>query len=1169
MEQQNPIFKFFSENKLTDLDEKSFLNAYSKPEKAKEIHSFMVENKLTDLDESKFFDQYLKKKEPAGFPISSGQSREPKIGFPTSPAEGLKAATQLESTKPIGNIDIGLIKNYENAQQKRKEANSHIGLTTIKLGESDDVKDQLTADAAKANELAAPQIDELANRLLSKYKIDEFVDKGGKPNVERIDQFSRNVARTYNLPETGYFYNQLKTKIEAKATYKELISDESFMQEFKNNYKLNTGKDYVDPNVKTKEVESVVSDGIIRADLIQKDISKTSKSEIDAYSSQTFLPETKKINDTYKATTDQIKQQAGNDPEAKAMFDQMYQAKRTELEQAVMSGTMSAGVADGILQSKELKDQVSKVTNDFLNKKYKPAFDEAYKKYSFERTEALNKMIAVQNEVTSKANARYKRQIDEVKKEVDLKLDKFKGSKEEQEKVAKAWTQAIETTSSRRNIEKGIKEDKGMFGSVLGKSTLSSFGRMIKSTAEAFDSPDLALWGRTLEESYKTASNPTEKFSDLFDPSKAARLTGNLFGSMIPSVITGSAIAYSTRGNLSLAGRIVLTGISGFVSETPAIVGEAYSSVLARTGSEAKAKGAADKAFTSQLYALPTYMIDGLKYFPSALKKIPFLGKTVAGRVLTGATSEYLTEVAQEYPQTLFEDAYMNDKDLSEAFNSKWFDTLKNTALQVAPTALMGGSGPALSYFVSEPIQKRMGQSFAASQDLSGLIPEQKSQFFAKLALTKSAAYTNAVLSTMLASGNITQEEFDNMAPYIANMEENRQVILDAKRKGANTENQIFLGHLLSEQSKLAGQVEQDPSLQPQLDEINNRISSISKGLNEDLYVIQYKDKSWFSFDAKTFESLMNDENFVKKLKNKEVTIGLSFKEKAKATAQTVAIFEKLYGIKPPPAVESAPSLSDKVLDETQRAELDQKVKDFQEKTGYKPDELTVDDNTGITLDRLSMGIPVDNVAVEEASTALYQRYKQYEAMLNASSRLMTTEQIKGLMSQLEEKITRLENVKNGKDFNTEITTEASTVAESNNQTGATEVSAEPQAIKSYADSLSSIGAEQRLDEDTVEGFLDNPIYSDIIAAAKAEGISADKVIKDLYKKGAFNNIETREELEMLDGQIKRDIGAKPEPVQDSQQTAEPIDEFVEANYTQIMADLKLKNRVQTSGCGY
>jgi len=73
---QNPIYDFMKSNKLTDLDEKSFLNKYSAPDKAKEIHSFFAENDLTDLDSANFYDKYLKKKDQAEvLPSASSPSK--------------------------------------------------------------------------------------------------------------------------------------------------------------------------------------------------------------------------------------------------------------------------------------------------------------------------------------------------------------------------------------------------------------------------------------------------------------------------------------------------------------------------------------------------------------------------------------------------------------------------------------------------------------------------------------------------------------------------------------------------------------------------------------------------------------------------------------------------------------------------------------------------------------------------------------------------------------------------------------------------------------------------------------------------------------------------------------------------------------------------------------
>ena len=85
--QENPIYKFMKSNNLTKLDEKAFLDTYSKPEKAKEIHNFMVSNKLTDLDDSNFYDSYLKKKDQGVLPSVSSPTQSLSQSFKPDPSE--------------------------------------------------------------------------------------------------------------------------------------------------------------------------------------------------------------------------------------------------------------------------------------------------------------------------------------------------------------------------------------------------------------------------------------------------------------------------------------------------------------------------------------------------------------------------------------------------------------------------------------------------------------------------------------------------------------------------------------------------------------------------------------------------------------------------------------------------------------------------------------------------------------------------------------------------------------------------------------------------------------------------------------------------------------------------------------------------------------------------
>ena len=160
--------------------------------------------------------------------------------------------------------------------------------------------------------------------------------------------------------------------------------------------------------------------------------------------------------------------------------------------------------------------------------------------------------------------------------------------------------------------------------------------------------------------------------------------------------------------------------------------------------------------------------------------------------------------------------------------------------------------------------------------------------------------------------------------------------------------------------------------------------------------------------------------------------------------------------------------------------------------------------------------------------------------------------------------ITKLENVKNGKDFNAEVATGTAPLE----STADTEVDTVVEAPKPYQESVSSRDVEQGFAEDTVEGFLGSQYYADIIASAKAEGLTAAQVIKDLYKQNAFDNLETREDIDAIEVQLKRELAGKAAP-EVSREVTEPIDEFIEANYTQIVADLKLNNKIKTEGCAY
>jgi len=114
MPEINEIYKFMKANSLTDKDEKTFLNEYSNPQKAKEVYSFFKENNLTDRDETSFYDTYLKKKEPTPSQSSNTQlplpSRVPKETSPVLTDLSFKGVSEAlpKAAKQVGGeFEIG------------------------------------------------------------------------------------------------------------------------------------------------------------------------------------------------------------------------------------------------------------------------------------------------------------------------------------------------------------------------------------------------------------------------------------------------------------------------------------------------------------------------------------------------------------------------------------------------------------------------------------------------------------------------------------------------------------------------------------------------------------------------------------------------------------------------------------------------------------------------------------------------------------------------------------------------------------------------------------------------------------------------------------------------------------------------------------------------------
>lgn len=112
--------------------------------------------------------------------------------------------------------------------------------------------------------------------------------------------------------------------------------------------------------------------------------------------------------------------------------------------------------------------------------------------------------------------------------------------------------------------------------------------------------------------------------------------------------------------------------------------------------------------------------------------------------------------------------------------------------------------------------------------------------------------------------------------------------------------------------------------------------------------------------------------------------------------------------------------------EEVNQAEIDKRVESFRENNpSYSNVDVFSDIPQSVesTLNRMDNNLPVDPVAVNEASSVLYGKYKELQAMKMDERRLMTTEEINQAMDGLAADIEKLEN------FTTEVDPDATVVS--------------------------------------------------------------------------------------------------------------------------------------------
>lgn len=1077
MEQQNPIFKFFSENKLTDLDEKSFLNAYSKPEKAKEIHSFMVENKLTDLDERKFFDEYLKKKEPASSGVPnllkplSQSSEQSNAGFPTSPSEAMRVSTQSGFTKqPAPKPQKGMFE------------------TESLPSESQNVADNVSRRAEQKGDIVTPSVSTTST------------PPGGMPPKAPKGMFEIKTLAS----EKPEFVDRMAKNAELQ---EKLLNDPNFT--------ILTSAEGQGEKAEVKRTNAnLEKNKAIAAERGQT--MNEFRSDQDEYLAMFLDDRQKQEFSGIRGRLDLVKQIAKAKADGQPVEDliKIYDEKVKDFSQA---------------KAKLIVDADSKI------KELRLALDEA----------DLNQKHAIFEEIKTLEASKKPFFINTKKAAAEIVAQEgLEGGQSNEEKI-RDYSHALLRERSDLRESLGIKGSMGIMDA-LRYNTISSDSPVFKR----LQTVETKL--RAIAPIVLLNENPiTEKEGALKIFGKAAlQSIVPVYESILP---TNQSIASEVMSGLGLAG-VDNKSITKSALSTLERTAKPYESWSAE---EIAQMGGSTAGFLPK-FAIATAATEGLGSLAVISPYFRAIGLLAEEGTLGAEAASPLLRIIQanKYGRGLLKAGFGGiESGIQSQVESMIFASDKDEVNFL--TGFLGGS-----LGKSAEAALRSG-GVSLSKAITALFGNKAPEVTSKMLNLAKTAYDKTKKVNSRALGEVAGETGESIAQMWQQSDTGEEFLSKIKEQYGDPSNALkfFLSTYMMGFGLSSGTYLGKWSNKKSADTYKN-LSPKDKAIADNIISEMRQEQNAADTDAAVDvikgSNLPDDKKA--KLEDEARTHGEVINNVIEGNADTSTLkpFE-------------AKDLSDSPEKQKEQADIDKRVVAFQERTGYKPEKLNFDGQTEATLSRLESGAPVDTVAVEEASNMLYKKYKQYENMLNSTSRLMTTEQIGGLMSELEEKITRLENVKNGKDFNTEIEPKTSTVEQTNEPAPAQEVSTEPQAVKSYADSVSSRDIEQGFGDDTVEGIIDGQYYKDIIASAKAEGIPASKVLKDMAKSRALDNLESREDLDNIENQIKADLATEATPAVTPTKPAEvePIDEFVEANYIQIMADLKLKNRVQTSGCGY
>jgi len=578
------------------------------------------------------------------------------------------------------------------------------------------------------------------------------------PDETKLMDLSVKISEEMGLPESRYFRDLVKNRLTQEVQhqkYRPQVEEE--LKKSKDFQKLQGEKAEFG-----KQGAAVIENAKQQVNTLQSDLVAQQQLEIQ--------PIDAGYKDEVTALNIQFQQGAAAIGQSAQQLTALYQSGELPYEEYAQ-------------QFQGLEQQGQQLEAD-----YKASFDAASEQY-----------INAVNTVNSKYNNRFQRQQREVYAMAQQKakelFDKGDYSASDREKLRQIYENAYKTVQGREfGRAESVKQMYGARERAFSKF-MSGLGGAMKGYGEALDMPSMRTFGESMENQFFMTPAQRENWSDLLNVGNLAELSGELAGGMAIPLVSSAAVATFSPGT---AGKMIGGALASFYAESLDMAGRMQNEIFSKTGSAAEANEAAAKTMETQYSLMWAYSLDALPFVGKLLRGIPTAGL----RIGTGAAIEYLSELTQEYPQNVFEEAIREGKDpygeiknkLELVFlgdgNKEEVDKarqdLKSTAITIAPVAVLGGAGQAKDV-ISERIEKgdikRAAEAYAATVRIGEMTSDASDQLIFRTLNKEGKTFTTAVVGSWFINGQIDQQTRDNLLMEIDNAQ---AVSESAGRAGMN-----------------------------------------------------------------------------------------------------------------------------------------------------------------------------------------------------------------------------------------------------------------------------------------------------------------------------------------------------------------------------------------------